>query len=620
MRRGTSRVSPLGGQQSMHQLTRGGESLHAMLQTPSSSASSSARRKSPTHLPSQTFLHNMQSSVEDSAANDHLLRLKANDDDDDDDPHRRFFYLLKLRRLRTLAENADVHDCLARDYTAAYRALQGLSRGNAQHFRDLVCSLSVVAHPPQEFVVRQDATPAGSVFVVLAGECTETIRRHRFNLTTSPSKTGRRVPVSTDQAADDDLTWRTLHPGDLFGLESLYFQFPCHYISLRSDGCLERNAIGVSARTPTLLLVVPNYPRERINVTLCPFDAHAAAFLDQICLFHSLTRPYIEFLASHLTRVHVSKHEFLYTAGQPPSIYLVYSGEMRVYTVEDVVLASDCESEVVTRRVELQILKSHDVTGLAEVCLNSAGFQNYCVATLSTHVYILPTYALFAVVKPGMPVLHTFLDYFTRQRNWYKLRRFTALNHYNKRVDYRLTPSMQRKGPIACPRCGTAGHMSDSLFCEKVVQEDDDRILDDDGSPRRGSTTAGRRASTAPSDNHDGDKPISARSVFLQRRLSQSEREVMMAESALEDELSGATDGHASLEKVMRRMDRALGLHVKGMTFSSRNSRSKSRLRSHKLHGAPKQTTTTQPGPPQLAASDSSPQQLTATSSHPTSF
>ncbi|CAK4729459.1 unnamed protein product [Aphanomyces euteiches] len=326
--------------------------------------------------------------------------------------------------------DVDLHEWLARESHAAYVALRGLSRGNDQCFHDILHSMSIVERAANDFIVRQDQTPTGSVFIVLSGRCTEVIKRHRFNLT-------RGTSTSTP---DDDLAWRTLHPGDLFGLESIYFDFPFHFLSLRSDGCVKRNSIGVSTVHPTCLLVVPHYTCDKTNGSVspmvCPFDTTAAAFLEQLALFRSLPRTSIEFLASHLTTVTVHMHEYLYTAGQPPAIYLVVSGELRVYTVEDVVLATDESSEVVTRRVELEILKPFNCTGLAEVCLNSAGFANYCVATAPASVYILPTYALFAVAKTGMPILDTFVDYFTRQTNWYKRRRFTALNQYNKRVEY----------------------------------------------------------------------------------------------------------------------------------------------------------------------------------------
>ncbi|CAK4681899.1 unnamed protein product [Aphanomyces euteiches] len=374
--------------------------------------------------------HHVSTSLSQETT-DHLVMLLDHSygDEDNQDPHRHFFQLLHSNK-RSMADDVDLHEWLARESHAAYVALRGLSRGNDQCFHDILHSMSIVERAANDFIVRQDQTPTGSVFIVLSGRCTEVIKRHRFNLT-------RGTSTSTP---DDDLAWRTLHPGDLFGLESIYFDFPFHFLSLRSDGCVKRNSIGVSTVHPTCLLVVPHYTCDKTNGSVspmvCPFDTTAAAFLEQLALFRSLPRTSIEFLASHLTTVTVHMHEYLYTAGQPPAIYLVVSGELRVYTVEDVVLATDESSEVVTRRVELEILKPFNCTGLAEVCLNSAGFANYCVATAPASVYILPTYALFAVAKTGMPILDTFVDYFTRQTNWYKRRRFTALNQYNKRVEY----------------------------------------------------------------------------------------------------------------------------------------------------------------------------------------
>ncbi|RHY54098.1 hypothetical protein DYB38_010845 [Aphanomyces astaci] len=384
----------------------------------------------------------------------HGLFVGSDDNDDDDDRRsaaaatQHHFFRLLMSRTRSVAENEDLQDWLLQTYNAAYLTLMALSHGNPQFFRNLLYSVTVVSRGAADFVVRQDETPTGSVFIVMTGQCTEMIRRHRFNLTTctSPNTSSlRQKPAKSHDV--DDLTWRTLHPGDLFGLESIYFQFPFHYISLRADGCVERNRIGVSTLHPTHLLVLPTYPQDKTSTSLrspSPMDAApamssshlAAAFLAQTFLLHSLPQASIEFLASHVTPLQVTKDEYLYTAGQPPSIYFVLAGELRVYTVEDVVVTTDGESEVVTRRVELQILKAFDCSGLAEVCLNHSGFLNYCVATADAAVYILPTYALFAVVKTGMPILTVFVEYFTRQRNWYQLRRFTALNHYNKRVDY----------------------------------------------------------------------------------------------------------------------------------------------------------------------------------------
>ncbi|ETV94906.1 hypothetical protein H310_11555 [Aphanomyces invadans] len=526
-----------------------------------------------------------------------LLNVSVNEHDDDNEDeraaaaiHHHFFRLLKSRT-RSVAENEDLQDWLLQTYNAAYMTLLSLSHGNARCFRDLIFSMSVLSRTATDYVVRQDETPTGSVFIVMSGQCTEIIRRHRFNIANAASFSAQtalpRQPASDVAATDatssngDDLTWRTLRSGDVFGLESIYFQFPHHYISLRADGCVERNRIGVSTLHPTHLLVLPAYPRDK--VALCSSISTTSArsstgamsptsgmlsvastasrvgstFLEQVFLLRSLPHASIEFLASHLTILHVTKNEYLYTAGQPPSIYFVLSGELCVYTVEDVVITTDGESEVVTRRVELQILKAYDCTGLAEVCLNQTGFHNYCVAAVDASVYILPTYALFAVVKGGMPVLDVFVQYFTRQRTWYKLRRFTALNHYNKRVDYRLTPGMQRKGPIPCPRCGLPGHMSDSLVCKQNAHGD---TVDVD--PRT-------LTSTAAADAVSPRRPPSVRNAFLHRRMTASERDVMLDESGLQSELDVA-DGAGSIEKALRRMDRALGLLVPSKTFHIR--------------------------------------------------
>ncbi|ETV80007.1 hypothetical protein, variant 3 [Aphanomyces astaci] len=296
----------------------------------------------------------------------HGLFLGSDDNDDDDDRRsaaaatQHHFFRLLMSRTRSVAENEDLQDWLLQTYNAAYLTLMALSHGNPQFFRNLLYSVTVVSRGAADFVVRQDETPTGSVFIVMTGQCTEMIRRHRFNLTTCTSSNTsslRQKPATSHDV--DDLTWRTLHPGDLFGLESIYFQFPFHYISLRADGCVERNRIGVSTLHPTHLLVLPTYPQDKTSISTSfrspsPMDAApamsssrlAAAFLAQTFLLHSLPQASIEFLASHVTPLQVTKDEYLYTAGQPPSIYFVLAGELRVYTVEDVVVTTDGESEV----------------------------------------------------------------------------------------------------------------------------------------------------------------------------------------------------------------------------------------------------------------------------------
>ncbi|RHY04302.1 hypothetical protein DYB25_008285 [Aphanomyces astaci] len=390
----------------------------------------------------------------------HGLFVGSDDNDDDDDRRsaaaatQHHFFRLLMSRTRSVAENEDLQDWLLQTYNAAYLTLMALSHGNPQFFRNLLYSVTVVSRGAADFVVRQDETPTGSVFIVMTGQCTEMIRRHRFNLTTctSPNTSSlRQKPAKSHDV--DDLTWRTLHPGDLFGLESIYFQFPFHYISLRADGCVERNRIGVSTLHPTHLLVLPTYPQDKTSTSLrspSPMDAApamssshlAAAFLAQTFLLHSLPQASIEFLASHVTPLQVTKDEYLYTAGQPPSIYFVLAGELRV-----------------------------------------------------------------------------------------------------------LTPGMQRKGPIPCPRCGLPGHMSDSLVCQHTAHAD---LLDDH--------------STAPTR-----RQTSARNVFLHRRIIASERDIMLDESGLQLELNDA-DGAGSIHKAMRRMDRALGLLVPSQTFHTRRS------------------------------------------------
>ncbi|OQR81639.1 hypothetical protein THRCLA_11542 [Thraustotheca clavata] len=168
----------------------------------------------------------------------------------------------------------------------------------------------------------------------------------------------------------------------------------------------------------------------------------------------------------------VPKGEYLYTAGQPTAMYLIASGEFRIYTIEQVIVLprdpNDTEREVVSRKVELQILKAHDIAGVSEVCYYcQRNFSSYCVATASSMVYELPIHATLSIIKPSTATFQALVEYFKHQQDWYKLRRFTALNRYNQATEYPLTSAMQRKSPLQCPRCGQIGHLSDSTRCSQ---------------------------------------------------------------------------------------------------------------------------------------------------------
>ncbi|KDO26982.1 hypothetical protein SPRG_07695 [Saprolegnia parasitica CBS 223.65] len=374
--------------------------------------------------------------------------------------------LLASANGRTLQQNDDLVRWLLETHPVVHATLTSWAVRGSVDMTALVAMTTMQTHAAGAAIVAQDVTPAGSLFVVATGSCTEYVRPHRFG----HSRRKRQMPARS---------WRTLTPGQSFGLDALYYQFEFHYVTVASNGHIERSAIGLPTNTPALIFALT--PATPTDVALIaslvptsppfPYDAHVLRCLQATFLFAGLATPALEFVAGHVPPLlAVPRGEYLFTAGQPTGIYLVASGELRVYTIDNVVLVQSEDRHVATRRVELQILRPMDVAGLSESCTgDDATFTTYGVASVLSHVYVLPTNALFSVLTPSTRAFQSVCAYFRVQRDWFKLRRFTALNRFNAEVEHKLTPGMQRKSLLPCGRCGEPGHLSDALVCKHHV-------------------------------------------------------------------------------------------------------------------------------------------------------
>ncbi|EQC26629.1 hypothetical protein SDRG_15569 [Saprolegnia diclina VS20] len=374
--------------------------------------------------------------------------------------------LLAAATGRSLKQNDDLARWLLETHPVVHATLTSWAVRGSVDITALVAMMTMQTHAAGAAIVTQDVTPAGSLFVVATGSCTEYVRPHRFG----HSRRKRQMPARS---------WRTLTPGQSFGLDALYYNFEYHYVTVASNGHIERSAIGLPTNTPALLFALtPATPADEALVASLvptsppfPYDVNVLRSLQATFLFAGLATPALEFIAGHVPPLlAVPRGEYLFTAGQPTGIYLVASGELRVYTIDDVVLVQSEDRHVATRRVELQILRPMDVAGLSESCVgDDATFTTYSVASVLTHVYVLPTNALFSVLTPSTRAFQSVCAYFRVQRDWFKLRRFTALNRYNVEVEHKLTPSMQRKSLLPCGRCGEPGHLSDAIVCKHHV-------------------------------------------------------------------------------------------------------------------------------------------------------
>jgi hypothetical protein len=183
-------------------------------------------------------------------------------------------------------------------------------------------------------------------------------------------------------------------PGDISGELALEFQFPMHYTSLKANGAIERNALGLAIMSPTLVIIVRydgtkddddkstghtattttttttttmmmKAKQELHHAVLQPFpltvvrssdsmrrmppeNVHAYAFLCHTYIFSSWLPPHaLLFLAAQMVPPRlVPAHEYLYTPGEPASIYLVASGEFRVVMMQDVHVAQEDEERM----------------------------------------------------------------------------------------------------------------------------------------------------------------------------------------------------------------------------------------------------------------------------------
>lgn len=306
--------------------------------------------------------------------------------------------------------------------------------------------------------------------------------------------------------------------GDHFGLESAAFQFVHHLVSVVSNGALQRNTIGVTTQTRMHVLVIPYTAIvEAQNAFSCaqagkkpsvrnlrelaqakpscirsfPFtyDPSIVEFLRHTFVFQSVKEKNLQFLAAHVRIISVSKQEYLFTAGQPAQVYIARSGQLKVFTPEEVRVRAKQEDEnaessqflaslehdsrtdwvVETRHVELEILQMHDLVGLMEACLTQPTFRTFCIAS-SQEVQVLtfPSFALFSVLSHEPTASQQVFENLKRHHTWYKLRRFTALNHHNKQKEFKLSLAVQRQGPIQCSRCGWTGHVSTSSICVRA--------------------------------------------------------------------------------------------------------------------------------------------------------
>ncbi|DAZ93561.1 TPA: hypothetical protein N0F65_009801 [Lagenidium giganteum] len=392
-----------------------------------------------------------------------------------------------------------------------------------------------------------------------------------------PSPLKRRMSLTrlTEQdvqkATSTQVYLRTLHCGDHFGLDSAMFQFGTHLVTVTSSGALQRNPIGVTLQANMHVLIVPftaimqarecivaslqataGYALRSSNhrllasnnvaVSAIPrtfpflFDESAVDFLRQTFLFQSIKEKNLQFLAAHMRSVKIPKHEYLFTTGQDVQVYLVRTGQLKVFTPEQVRISTSSDRDeddklvdvhpsssssakesstftplttIETRHVELEILQTHDIVGLMEASLTLPSFSTYCIATSAdVEVLAFSAFALFSVLSQEPTASHQVLENLQRHHAWYKLRRFTALNHHNKQTEFKLSLAAQRKSPIQCSRCGWTGHVSTSSICVRAE------------SPKLAFIKHIATASVAPSPVVPAALPTIARLSRAERRRS----------------------------------------------------------------------------------------------------
>ncbi|GLE02193.1 hypothetical protein PINS_up011031 [Pythium insidiosum] len=226
----------------------------------------------------------------------------------------------------------------------------------------------------------------------------------------------------------------------------------------------------------------------------CGFRDEDVEFLRHTFVFQSCQLRRLEFLATQMRLVQIPKHEYLFTTGQSTAVYLVKSGQLRVFSPEDVRLHVNSDSSSValspsstsstqqhqqqqqqllvteTRHVELEILQLHDLVGVMEACLLQPTFSTYCIAASSdVSVYVFSPFALLAVLHHEPTASQHIVESLVRHHSWFKARKFTALNRHNTQTEFRLSLSAQRKSPIQCSRCGWSGHSSTSSICVRAT-------------------------------------------------------------------------------------------------------------------------------------------------------
>ncbi|RLN48598.1 hypothetical protein BBJ28_00023925, partial [Nothophytophthora sp. Chile5] len=298
----------------------------------------------------------------------------------------------------------------------------------------------VLSALPDEAFVAQGVTRADCVYFLLNGHCALSFQPTLEPRSKTPLLQTRLLPAATDRS----IQLRVLGAGDVFGLDAAAFGFACSLVSVMAYGAKHRNALGLREAACTYVLCVP-FPivqqlqmaqlRGQEGCNRLPlsfpyhFDSEAEQFLRSTFLFRAMTEPALRFLAANLRPIVVPRHEYLFTPGQPVSVFLVTSGQLVLGAPRQ-----ESAGKTATAELELELLQTHDAVGLLETSRFESSFAHYCAATSpdGARAYSLSSTALLMVLAQEPAASKLVNEWMTRRMSWFELRRATALAQRKK--------------------------------------------------------------------------------------------------------------------------------------------------------------------------------------------
>lgn len=346
--------------------------------------------------------------------------------------------LKKPSEQRTSHELANIHQWLLKRHPCVHATLNlWWKKANPKEKDEILRNLFIEEKQPGEKITQEQLAMHDKVYIILTGTCTQTRTRD----------------------ASSDLS-EELQIGQTIGEAELLAFVPYYKTTILADGSTLRNHNGVSYPAPTYLLSLPQviYSKQIAASRRKQFALELACrYLKHIHCLSLLPHYELNYLAGQMERRIIRKNEYLFAAGQPPELFLVDEGQLRIsYSTRVHKKEQQRWSSFQTRQVELQILSRFDTVGLAEINARVSKFEYDCIAAFETTVYHVPTW-VWRALSTHSEFQNQIERILQAQVTWFAQRRALASNENTSLSELKLTMPMQSKSPLLCSQCGKDG-------------------------------------------------------------------------------------------------------------------------------------------------------------------